>query len=155
MAKYDPAPATAATSVGLPTRDGPRLSTDLLDPATAARGGACDSSPASRPWGSYRVLHASPGVQIKELTVVRGGQLSLQKHRHRAEHWIVVSGVAEVHLDGVERSLEKDESVFIPAGAVHRLANLREQTLRVIEIQTGTYFGEDDIVRLADIYDRA
>ena len=83
-----------------------------------------------------------------------GASISLQKHVHRSEHWIVVSGTATVTLGNTISVLEKNESIFIPAGSVHRLANSGETPLEVIEVQVGTYLGEDDILRLDDQYGR-
>ncbi len=107
-----------------------------------------------RPWGSYEVLQAGPGFQVKQLTVTPGAATSLQSHQHRAEHWVVVSGTAKVVRDDEVTHLSENESTFIPLGAVHRLANPGETTLEVIEVQLGSYLGEDDIVRLEDDYNR-
>jgi mannose-1-phosphate guanylyltransferase/mannose-6-phosphate isomerase len=108
----------------------------------------------SRPWGWYETLQGGPGFQVKRIVVDPGGRLSLQKHAHRAEHWLVVLGVADVELDGVRCVLQRTESIEIPLGAVHRLANSGALPLEVIEVQFGTYLGEDDIVRLEDAYGR-
>lgn len=107
-----------------------------------------------RPWGWFETLRLGAGFQVKLLAVVPGGRLSLQKHAHRAEHWVVVRGVAEVDLDGRRLVLHSTQSVDIPLGAVHRLANSGDQPLEVIEVQSGAYLGEDDIVRLEDAYGR-
>ncbi len=107
-----------------------------------------------RPWGSYKCLGRADGWQAKRLAVRPGGRLSLQKHAHRAETWVVASGVALVSVDGVEQRLSAGQSVHIPTGAVHRLDNPGPEPLDVIEVQLGDYLGEDDIVRLADIYGR-
>jgi mannose-1-phosphate guanylyltransferase/mannose-6-phosphate isomerase len=108
-----------------------------------------------RPWGWFRTLLRGPGLQVKELCVRPGARLSLQRHRHRAEQWVVASGEALVTLDGRDIRLQPRGYVDIPQGAVHRLGNPASQILRVIEIQTGTYLGEDDIERLSDQYGRA
>ena len=121
------------------------------DPATAT---AAPGGRIARPWGWYETVHKGPGYQVKQLTVSPGGLLSLQKHAHRAEHWVVVGGVADVHLNGVDHQLRADDSIHIPQGAVHRLGNSADTPLEVIEVQSGAYLGEDDIVRLDDIYAR-
>ncbi|MCR5879496.1 mannose-1-phosphate guanylyltransferase/mannose-6-phosphate isomerase [Phenylobacterium sp. J367] len=107
-----------------------------------------------RPWGWYEGLHAGDRFQVKRLTVNPGGKLSLQKHFHRAEHWVVVNGTAEVHVDGVHKLIGENESVYIPLGAQHRLANPGKVPLNLIEVQSGAYLGEDDIVRFEDVYAR-
>lgn len=107
-----------------------------------------------RPWGSYHSLALGERYQVKEIVVVPGASLSLQKHFHRAEHWVVVQGTAKVHCDGREFLVHENESTFIPLGSVHRLTNPGEVDIRLIEIQSGDYLGEDDIVRLEDTYGR-
>ncbi|MEC8963064.1 MAG: mannose-1-phosphate guanylyltransferase/mannose-6-phosphate isomerase [Pseudomonadota bacterium] len=108
-----------------------------------------------RPWGSYDSLENGPGFQVKRLTVSPGARLSLQKHRHRSEHWVVVSGTARVTCGDQEFPLQPKESTFIPAGTVHRLENPGSEMLEVIEVQTGSYFGEDDIERFDDDFNRS
>jgi mannose-1-phosphate guanylyltransferase/mannose-1-phosphate guanylyltransferase/mannose-6-phosphate isomerase len=108
-----------------------------------------------RPWGSFVSLHHGDCFQVKRLTVNPGARISLQKHRHRAEHWIVVSGTALVTRDQEQRLLNETESIDIPLGATHRLENPGDMPLIVIEVQTGSYLGEDDIIRLEDTYGRA
>jgi mannose-1-phosphate guanylyltransferase/mannose-6-phosphate isomerase len=108
-----------------------------------------------RPWGWFRTLAASPGFQVKEIVVRPGAKLSLQRHRRRAEQWIVASGEALVTLGARELRLVARGYVDIPAGTIHRLTNPTGEPLRVIEVQTGDYLGEDDIERLADDYGRA
>jgi mannose-1-phosphate guanylyltransferase/mannose-6-phosphate isomerase len=108
-----------------------------------------------RPWGSFTVLESGPFYKIKRLTVLQGKQLSDQMHYHRSEHWIVVSGTATVSIDGKAQYVCSNESVFISAGRRHRLANQGKMTLEVIEVQSGQYLGEDDIVRYADDFGRA
>jgi mannose-6-phosphate isomerase-like protein (cupin superfamily) len=93
--------------------------------------------------------------QVKRILVIPGGVLSLQKHHHRAEHWVIVRGSAEVTAGNGVRTLHENESVFIPIGTVHRLANRGKVPLELIEVQTGSYLGEDDIERLEDIYQRS
>lgn len=107
-----------------------------------------------RPWGNYERLDIGEGYQVKRITVKPGGVLSLQKHRHRAEHWVVVSGKAEVTVDDSVRTFSANESVYIPLGSVHRLANRGSEPVVLIEVQTGDYLGEDDIIRLEDNYNR-
>ncbi|MEN9781577.1 MAG: hypothetical protein RL014_2725 [Pseudomonadota bacterium] len=107
-----------------------------------------------RPWGTYTVLEDGRGDKIKRIEVEPGGSLSLQMHRHRSEHWIVVSGTAEVTRGGQTAELHVNESTYIPAGQAHRLANTTDQPVVMIEVQTGQYLGEDDIVRFSDAYGR-
>lgn len=107
-----------------------------------------------RPWGRHQVVDRGPRFQVKRITVAPGGSLSLQKHRHRAEHWIVVSGVAKVTRDEEVFVVRENQSTYIPLGAVHRLENPGPDLLRMIEVQSGDYLGEDDIERLDDIYGR-
>jgi mannose-1-phosphate guanylyltransferase/mannose-6-phosphate isomerase len=108
-----------------------------------------------RPWGHYQSLDMGARHQVKRITVKPGGQLSLQKHHHRSEHWIVVHGVATIHIDGKDTILHENESTYIPIGATHRLSNPGKIELQLVEVQTGSYLGEDDIIRIEDIYNRA
>jgi mannose-1-phosphate guanylyltransferase / mannose-6-phosphate isomerase len=107
-----------------------------------------------RPWGSYRGLHAEGRFQVKCIVVAPGGRLSLQRHYHRAEHWIVVKGTALVTRGEEQLHVYENESVYIPIGSLHRLENPGKVPLQVIEVQSGSYLGEDDIVRLDDVYGR-
>jgi len=107
-----------------------------------------------RPWGSYDSVDSGPNYQVKRITVNPGARLSVQKHKYRAEHWVVVEGVAKVHVDGVDHVLQANDSVYIPKGAVHCLANETQEALHLVEVQSGSYLGEDDIERLDDIYGR-
>ena len=107
-----------------------------------------------RPWGYYEVLGGGKEFQVKKLTVLPGEALSLQTHQHRTEHWVVVSGIATVTKNNKKMLLEKNESTYIPAGAQHRLENAQKNNLEIIEVQSGSYLGEDDIVRLDDRYER-
>ncbi|MFC5070016.1 mannose-1-phosphate guanylyltransferase/mannose-6-phosphate isomerase [Flaviflagellibacter deserti] len=107
-----------------------------------------------RPWGSYQSLDVGERYQVKRIVVKPGGQLSLQKHHHRSEHWVVVRGTAKVTLDAVQRMVHENESIYIPIGAVHRLENPGKIDIELIEVQTGSYLGEDDIIRLEDVYNR-
>jgi mannose-1-phosphate guanylyltransferase len=108
-----------------------------------------------RPWGHYDSVDAGARYQVKRITVSPGAKLSVQMHHHRAEHWIVVSGTARVSLDGVDRMLTENESIYLPLGAVHALENPGRIPLELIEVQVGSYLGEDDIVRFEDRYGRA
>lgn len=108
-----------------------------------------------RPWGTYTVLEESKGFKIKRIEVKPGASLSLQMHRHRSEHWVVVSGTARVVNGGNELDIKSNESTFIPSGNKHRLSNPGTGYLVIIEVQAGSYLGEDDIVRFDDIYGRA
>ncbi|HEY5541190.1 MAG TPA: mannose-1-phosphate guanylyltransferase/mannose-6-phosphate isomerase, partial [Coriobacteriia bacterium] len=107
-----------------------------------------------RPWGSWTSLLHNPSYQIKFIEVKPGSRLSLQKHHHRAEHWIVVSGTAIVTRDGEKIEVHQNESIFLPVGCIHRLENCGKVQLQLIEVQVGEYLGEDDIVRLEDDWAR-
>lgn len=121
----------------------------------AGRSEATAHGEEHRPWGRFRVLHEGPGFKVKEIVVVPGGRLSLQSHAHRAEHWVVVAGTAEVTVGEEVRRLEPNQSVHIPQGAKHRMANPGEVPMHLIEVQCGGYLGEDDIVRYEDVYGRS
>lgn len=108
-----------------------------------------------RPWGSYRTIRMGENFQVKHIVVNPGGCLSLQKHHQRAEHWVVVNGTAHVIRGDDEMVLEADQSTYIPREAIHRLENKGTVPLDLIEVQTGGYLGEDDIVRLEDVYGRS
>ena len=108
-----------------------------------------------RPWGNYDSLEAGERFQVKRIVVKPGASLSLQKHHHRAEHWIVVSGTAEVTCDDNVFLLSENQSTYIPLGSRHRLRNPGKLPLELIEVQSGSYLGEDDIVRFDDVYGRA
>ncbi|WP_028628616.1 mannose-1-phosphate guanylyltransferase/mannose-6-phosphate isomerase [Metapseudomonas resinovorans] len=108
-----------------------------------------------RPWGSYDSVDMGGRFQVKHITVKPGAQLSLQMHHHRAEHWIVVSGTAQVTCDDKVFLLTENQSTYIPIASVHRLANPGKIPLEIIEVQSGSYLGEDDIERLDDVYGRA
>ena len=107
-----------------------------------------------RPWGYYQSIDQGSRYQVKRIVVRPGGRLSLQKHHHRAEHWVVVRGAAEVTLNDKVTLVHENESIYLPIGSTHRLANPGKIDLELIEVQTGSYFGEDDIVRIDDIYNR-
>lgn len=105
-----------------------------------------------RPWGSVEVMNIGEHYQVKHVRVKPGASISLQVHKHRAEHWVVVQGEAEVNIGGDIKKLVKNESVYIEAGDVHSLRNLSDTTLEIIEVQTGDYFGDDDVVRFTNNY---
>ena len=115
---------------------------------------ATQTSCVHRPWGFYQSLHAGERFQVKRITVNPGGKLSLQKHFHRAEHWVVVNGTALVTRDEEQILLRENESIFVPLGCVHRLENPGKLPLNLIEVQSGAYLDEDDIVRIDDVYQR-
>jgi mannose-1-phosphate guanylyltransferase/mannose-6-phosphate isomerase len=108
-----------------------------------------------RPWGYFQTVDAGDGFLVKRIVVDPGGRLSLQMHHHRAEHWVVVAGVALVTRGEEVMSLQQNESVFIAVRQKHRLENPGTQPLHLIEVQTGDYLGEDDIVRFEDCYGRS
>ncbi|QDZ10588.1 mannose-1-phosphate guanylyltransferase/mannose-6-phosphate isomerase [Devosia ginsengisoli] len=109
---------------------------------------------AYRPWGGYTSVLSGERFQVKRLFVKPGKKLSLQKHHHRAEHWIVVRGTAEVTVDGETSELSENQSIYLPLGCIHRLANPGKIELELIEVQTGSYLGEDDIIRIEDEFGR-
>ena len=108
-----------------------------------------------RPWGTFTVLDEGQTYKVKRIEVLPGKRLSYQKHSKRAEHWMVVQGAARVTLDGHDTILNKDDKIDIPLGAAHRVENPGSDTLVFIEIQSGSYLGEDDIMRLEDDFGRA
>jgi mannose-1-phosphate guanylyltransferase/mannose-6-phosphate isomerase len=117
--------------------------------------GEADALPrVHRPWGSYETLHVGHRVQVKHITVKPGGKLSLQMHHHRAEHWVVVQGTARIRRGDEEIILTEDQSTYIPLGTPHRLENPGKIPLHLVEVQSGAYLGEDDIVRFEDDYGR-
>lgn len=108
-----------------------------------------------RPWGSYTVLADEQSHKVKRIEVLPGKRLSYQRHRRRAEHWLVVTGTAEVTLDDDVRRLDGGAAIDIPMGSSHRIANAGDDLLVFVEVQLGDYFGEDDIERLEDDFGRA
>lgn len=110
---------------------------------------------SERPWGSYLVLADEPDHKVKRITVKPGERLSLQRHQHRAEHWFVVTGNGRVTLDAEQVDLCAGEAVDIPFGTKHRIENIGSENLVFVEVQTGSYFGEDDIERFEDDYGRS
>ncbi len=107
-----------------------------------------------RPWGSFEAIDQGPRFQVKRIVVDPGKKLSLQRHQHRAEHWVVVRGRAQVTVGDKTFILEENQSTYIPPGTIHRLANPKDKPLEIIEVQSGDYLGEDDIERLEDDYNR-
>jgi mannose-1-phosphate guanylyltransferase/mannose-6-phosphate isomerase len=108
-----------------------------------------------RPWGWYESLIVGGRFQVKRIVVHPGAQLSLQSHHHRSEHWIVVEGTARVTVDEDVKLVTENQSVYIPLGAIHRMENPGKVDMVLIEVQTGSYLGEDDIIRYEDIYARS
>jgi mannose-1-phosphate guanylyltransferase / mannose-6-phosphate isomerase len=121
----------------------------------AGRAEATSPSKVYRPWGYYQSVDAGDRFLVKRIVVVPGGRLSLQMHHHRAEHWIVVRGTAEVTRGKDRIMLSENESIYVPIGETHRLVNPGKIPLHLIEVQTGSYLAEDDIVRFDDSYGRA
>jgi mannose-6-phosphate isomerase len=107
-----------------------------------------------RPWGSYTVLDEGADYKVKRIEVLPGKRLSYQKHSQRVEHWIIVQGLAKLTLDGIDILMAKGETIVIPRSSAHRIENLGTNMLVFIEVQRGSYLGEDDIVRLEDDYGR-
>jgi mannose-1-phosphate guanylyltransferase/mannose-6-phosphate isomerase len=107
-----------------------------------------------RPWGYYQSVDQGSRYQVKRIVVRPGGRLFLQKQHHRAEHWVVVRGCAEVTLNGKVEHVHENESIYLPIGSTHRLGNPGKIDLELIEVQTGSYFGEDDILRIEDDFNR-
>jgi mannose-1-phosphate guanylyltransferase len=108
-----------------------------------------------RPWGAYCILEDGPGFKVKRIEVKPGASLSLQVHQYRSEHWVVVDGLAEILNGDQTIQIATNESTYIPAGRRHRLKNIGKELLVIIEVQSGSYLGEDDIVRFSDIYGRS
>ncbi len=128
----------------------------LVDKLKAAkRPEATDHKRVHRPWGYYESIDMGERFQVKRIVVIPSGILSLQKHRHRSEHWVVVKGTAEVTIGDTVRSVHENESVYLPIGCIHRMANKGKIPLELIEVQTGSYLGEDDIERIEDVYKRS
>lgn len=109
----------------------------------------------TRPWGCYRTLALETGFQVKILTVNPGGRLSLQKHFQRSEHWVVVRGTPTLTIGEKVQEYQRDEVVYIPKEAKHRIENLTDAVCQLVEVQIGDYLGEDDIERFDDVYGRS
>ena len=130
--------------------------TGLIDELKKGHPELCSQSKWEiRPWGRFDILIEKSGFKVKKIEVNPGGQLSLQKHQHRQEHWVVVEGIATVQVDESEHILSVGESISIPKEAKHRLKNNGDQPLAIIETQIGSYLGEDDIIRFDDVYGRS
>jgi mannose-1-phosphate guanylyltransferase/mannose-6-phosphate isomerase len=114
-----------------------------------------ESARSQRPWGSYETVSMGDGFRVKRIVVDPGAQLSLQLHHHRSEHWVIVRGTALVRVNDKTELRRENQAVFIPVGAKHRVANVGNTPLELIEVQVGSYLGEDDIVRFEDSYGRA
>ena len=108
-----------------------------------------------RPWGWYEVIDQGNRYKVKRIEVKPNASLSLQKHLHRAEHWVVVEGTAQVEVDGKISIIKENESTYIPLGSKHRLSNRGKIPLRIVEVQSGAYLEEDDIERFDDNYGRS
>jgi len=108
-----------------------------------------------RPWGTYQTLKIKQNCQIKWIEIYPKSKLSLQKHLKRSEHWIVVEGSPLITIDKTKKIFHKNDHVFIPKEAIHRIENETDQTIIIVEVQIGSYLGEDDIIRLEDIYGRS
>ena len=121
----------------------------------AGRSEALNHPTVYRPWGSYETIAMEDRFQVKRIVVKPGQKLSLQMHHHRAEHWIVVKGTAEITIGEKVFMLSENQSTYIPLGEKHRLVNPGKVPLELIEVQSGSYLGEDDIVRFDDIYGRS
>lgn len=107
-----------------------------------------------RPWGRYYVIHDEPNYKLKRIEVSPGGSLSYQYHHKRSEAWTIVEGIGTITLNGERKEFIAGMTIIIPQGTKHRIENFTDEKVVFIEVQTGTYFGEDDIVRLDDIYNR-
>ena len=123
-------------------------------PTPAAETDPNDPQFDRRPWGSFTVIDDQRDYKVKRLSVDPGQRLSYQVHSHRAEHWTVVRGTARVTLDGIPFTLHPGDTINIPVGGAHRVENPGDDEMVFVEVQTGDYFGEDDIVRLEDDYGR-
>jgi mannose-1-phosphate guanylyltransferase/mannose-1-phosphate guanylyltransferase/mannose-6-phosphate isomerase len=140
----------------LVSRNGEDDALKVVVDALAQRGhpAATTAPRVHRPWGWYESIDAADGFQVKRIVVRPGQKLSLQKHERRAEHWVVVSGVALVTIGDEQKLLRRNQSTYVPIGETHRLENRTDEPLTIIEVQSGDYLGEDDIIRLEDIYSR-
>jgi mannose-1-phosphate guanylyltransferase / mannose-6-phosphate isomerase len=125
-----------------------------LHPVPSAPRNEPSAERVQRPWGCYEDIDAGERFRVKRITVEPGQKLSLQYHHHRAEHWVIVSGTARVTRGEEVMLLSENQSIFIEVGQMHRLENPGKVPLQLIEVQTGAYLGEDDIVRVEDMYQR-
>ena len=128
------------------------------DPVTwSASKGTDRAQPTSvieKPWGSYKILERGERYLVKNILVIPGGKLSLQSHKHRSEHWVVVEGIATITINESKKQLKSNESIFIPQNTKHRLENNGDKDIMIIETQFGNILSEEDIIRYEDIYDR-
>ena len=108
-----------------------------------------------RPWGKFTTIEENKNWKVKKIEIKSGASISLQLHEHRSEHWIVVNGIANVEIDGNLSQIKENESIYVPKKCKHRLSNMQKFPLIIIEIQSGSYLGEDDIIRFNDIYGRS
>ena len=131
------------------------MSKGLIHSLTEGTGSNSSNKSVSGPWGHYTGVVEDSRWQVKRISVKPGASLSLQMHHHRAEHWVVVKGTALVERDGEEQLVGENQSTYIPMGCKHRLSNPGRIPVELIEIQSGTYLGEDDIVRFQDRYGRS
>jgi mannose-1-phosphate guanylyltransferase / mannose-6-phosphate isomerase len=146
---------TTADAVLVASRDKAEQVKALVEELKAQnRRAATEHRRIYRPWGYYQDIDLAGRYRVKRIMVKPGSKLSLQKHFHRSEHWVVVHGTAEVTVGDEVRTVHENESAYIPIGSVHRLANPGKIPLELIEVQVGSYVGEDDIVRLDDVYGR-
>lgn len=132
----------------------PRVKELVVQLQNDGYGEATDHLRIHRPWGWYQRIDIGDRFQVKHICVKPGGTLSLQRHHHRAEHWVIVHGTAEVTIDGVVKHYHENEAAYLPIGCTHRMHNPGKIDLKIIEVQVGSYTGEDDIVRIQDIYAR-
>jgi len=146
--------ATADAVLVVAKREAERVKELVEQLKSRNRNEALEHRRVYRPWGFYQTADLGARYQVKRICVNSGGRLSLQKHFHRSEHWVVVHGVAEVTVGNEVKLVHENESVYVPIGAVHRLANPGKIPLELIEVQVGSYLGEDDILRLEDVYHR-
>jgi mannose-1-phosphate guanylyltransferase/mannose-6-phosphate isomerase len=146
--------ATADAVLVVPRDRADQVKSLVAQLKTRNRNEAVEHRRIYRPWGYYQGVDAGDRYQVKRIVVKPAGKLSLQKHYHRAEHWVVVKGTAEVTLGDDIRIVHENESIYLPIGSVHRLANPGKIPLELIEVQVGSYLGEDDIVRIEDVYHR-
>ena len=146
--------ATEDATVVLPKAKAGRIKDIVAGLAAEERREVAEHRCIYRPWGYSQDVDLGERFKVKRLVVNPGGQLSLQKHSQRAEHWVVVKGIARVTCGGTTRDLSPDQSTYIPLGAIHRLENPGDEPLHVVEVQTGDYVGEDDIERFEDVYGR-
>ncbi len=138
----------------LTTRVGLERATRAVVASTRSAGTGVATERDERPWGYYEVVDRGPGFQVKRISVDPGKRLSYQRHQQRREHWYGVGGVGTVTLDDVESAVKAGDAIDVPVGAAHRIQNTGDEDLLFIEVQTGQYFGEDDIERLDDDYGR-